>query len=359
LTYECANVCTQRTEVGREVQKNGTNGRRRAARGRRAISTLAVLLALVATACSGTAQEVTDEQASADAVTSTEGAAASPAPTAAATDMAAAELNQDCPEPDVASEMEMFQIDPAQFTNSTVIDATYLPMTPGTQHTYEGQAFEDGEKIDRKVIFTVTDLTKVLGGVDSVVIWEQDFNDDELVESELAFFAQDDDGNVWHTGEYYELWEEGEFVGGRIWVVGDPPCTLAGIQMWAEPDPSMATYSQGFAPEPFYWADRATIDEIQDEHCVPVDCYADVLVTAESDEVDPDAVQLKFYAPDVGNIGVGWRGDDPEMEELELVERTELDEAAMQEVRENALAMERRGYMYGQTAPAEQRGATQ
>ncbi|HSJ46267.1 MAG TPA: hypothetical protein VK923_16445 [Euzebyales bacterium] len=321
-----------------------------------AVGTLALLLAIAATACTGTAQEVT-EQASADAVTSTEDAAASPEPTAPPTDVAAADPNQDCPEPDVAAEMEMFQIDPAQFTNSTVIDATYLPMTPGTQHTYEGQAVEDGEQLDRKVISTVTDLTKVVGGVNSVVIWEQDFNDDELVESELGFFAQDDDGNVWHTGEYYELWEEGEFVGSRIWSAGDPPCALAGIQMWAEPDTGTPTYSQGFAPEPFYWADRATVDAIRNEHCVPVDCYTDVLVTAESDEVDPDAVQLKFYAPDVGDVAVGWRGDDPEMEELELVERTELDDAAMEEVRDEALAMERRGYMYGETSPAEQRSA--
>ena len=61
------------------------------------------------------------------------------------------------------------------------------------------------------------------------------------------------------------------------------------------------------SPEPFDWADRATIDEITNEHCVEVDCYADVLVTAESDEADPEAEQLKFYAPDVGNIAVGWR----------------------------------------------------
>ena len=35
----------------------------------------------------------------------------------------------------------------------------------------------------------------------------------------------------------------------------------------------------------------------------------------------------------------------------------ELDEAAMEEVRNEALAMERRGYAYGETAPARQRTA--
>jgi hypothetical protein len=320
------------------------------------------VLALAAAACSGDAQQVAESsEPAADAAAISEGAAAaSVEPTMAPTEMAAAtESAADCPPPDVESDMEIFELDPAQFSDPTVIDATYLPMTPGTQHTYEGQAFDGDEEIARKVIFTVTDLTKVIGGVESVVIWEQDLNDDELVESELAFFAQDDEGTVWHIGEYYELWEEGEFLGSRLWYAGAPPCALAGVQMWADPDPSMPTYSQGFAPEPFFWADRATIDEIRDEHCVPADCYNDVLVTAESDEADPDAVQLKFYAPDVGNVAVDWRGDDPEMEELELVERSELDDAAMAEVREAALAMEQRGNMYGATGPATQREASQ
>ncbi len=309
-------------------------------------------LALGIAACSGATEETADSSEAAG-----NAAAASAEPSQASADLAAAAPAADCPDPDVESDMEMFDISTAQFSDPAEIDATYLPMTPGTQHTYEGQALEDGEELARKVIFTVTDLTKVVGGVESVVIWEQDFNDDELVESELGFFAQDDEGTVWHTGEYYELWEEGEFVGSRFWGAGEPPCTLAGVQMWAEPEPGMSTYSQGFAPEPFYWADRATIDEIKGEHCVPVDCYNDVLVTEESDEADPDATQLKFYAPGIGNVAVGWRGDDPEQEELELVERTELDDAEMAEVRDEALAMEQRGSLYANQPPIQQREA--
>lgn len=335
---------------GRAGWVERTVRRRRPGRGeRRALVALFVALSLGATACSGAAED----GAAGDEPTAAATAAEQPSEAAVAV---ADEPAEDCPAPDVESDMEMFELDPAQFSDPTVIDATYLPMTPGTQQTFEGQAFEDDEEIERKVVTTITDLTKVVGGVESVVIWEQDFNDDELVESELGFFAQDDDGNVWHTGEYYELWEEGEFVGGRFWGAGAPSCALAGVQMWAEPEPGMPTYSQGFAPEPFYWADRATIDEITGEHCVEVDCYDDVLVTAESDEAEPDAVQLKFYAPDVGNIAVGWRGDDPEMEELELTERTDLDDAAMAEVREAAGAMEQRATMYGSMAPAEPRG---
>jgi hypothetical protein len=335
-----------------DVMEQRSRRRRPALRRPRFVTVAALVLTLAAAACNGEAQGVDGQEAAATV-------ASEVASEEAVTAASAADAKQDCPRPDAASTMEMFELDPDRFSNPTVIDATHLPMTPGTQHVYEGQAFEDDEEIERKVIFTVTDLTKTMAGVESVVIWEQDYNDDELVEAELGFFAQDDDGNVWHTGEYYELWEEGEFVGGRMWYVGAPPCTLAGIQMWADPRPGMPTYSQGFAPAPFFWADRATIEQFRDRLCVPAGCFTDVLVTAESDEVDPDAVQLKFYAPDVGGIAVGWRGDDPEMEELKLVERTELDEAAMRQVRDAALAMERRAYVYGETAPAERRAGGQ
>ena len=58
-----------------------------------------------------------------------------------------------------------------------------------------------------QVITTVTDLTKVIDGVRTVVIWERDINDGRLLEGELAFQAQDDDGNVWNLGEYPEEYD--------------------------------------------------------------------------------------------------------------------------------------------------------
>ncbi len=49
-------------------------------------------------------------------------------------------------------------------------------------------------------MFTVTDLTKEIGGVQTVVILKNDFSDGELEKLELAFFAQHNDGNIWHLG---------------------------------------------------------------------------------------------------------------------------------------------------------------
>ena len=217
----------------------------------------------------------------------------------------------------------------AVFDDPTTVDNPFFPLVPGTRHVYEGTALEDDEVIQRKIIFIVTDLTKEINGVETVVVWERDFDDDALVESEIVFFAQANDGAVWHFGQYYEIWEEGEFVGGRIWLVDLPEGARAGIIMPGDPQPGTASYSQGWAPPPFNWADRATVAEMGAETCTVNDCFNGVLITEESDEKHPGAFQLKFYAPGVGNVQVGWRGPDPEEEELDLVEDVLLNQAEL------------------------------
>lgn len=257
----------------------------------------------------------------------------------------------------VAQDDELFDINPDDFDpiNSIIIDNEWLPMIPGTQHIYEGEALEEDEVVERRIIHTVTDLIKEINGINAVVVWERDFNDDELIEAEIAFFAQDNDGNVWHLGQYTEVYEEDVLVGGRIWLVGLPEGAKAGVFMWADPVVSDETYSQGFAPEPFNWTDRARISATGETICIELGCYENVLITEEEDDENPGAFQLKYYAPGVGNIGVGFRGDDPEEEELELVEIIELDAEQLEGARDEALALEQRGYMYGQTTPAQQR----
>ena len=49
--------------------------------------------------------------------------------------------------------------------------------------------------------FTVTSLTKMIAGVNTAVVWIEDISDGVVVEKEIAFYAQDDDGTVWYLGE--------------------------------------------------------------------------------------------------------------------------------------------------------------
>jgi hypothetical protein len=243
-----------------------------------------------------------------------------------------------------------------RFSEPTTIDNPWFPLKPGTQFVYEGSAITDDRRIHRRVVFTVTDLTKVVNGVRTLVGWDRDYNDGQLVEPELVFFAQDDDGNVWTLGQYPEEYEDGELVGTPAWIAGVEGAR-AGIVMRAEPSTGTSDYSQGWGPEVQY-ADRAKVHELLQETCVAFGCYQNVLVTDEWDAADPAARQRKYYARGVGNIRVGWAGQDEEQEVLALVNLVQLGPQAMAEVRGEALALEQGAYqrskhVYGRTAPAQ------
>src|ERR1700739_939421 len=80
----------------------------------------------------------------------------------------------------------------AKFSHPTSIENTWFPLIPGTQFVYEGRAAEGGQVLPHQLVLTVTGLTKVIGGVQTRVLWDRDYNSGELVEGELAFHAQDD-----------------------------------------------------------------------------------------------------------------------------------------------------------------------
>jgi hypothetical protein len=207
-------------------------------------------------------------------------------------------------------------------------------------------------------VTTVTDLSKVIDGVRTLVILEEDYTAGELSEPELAFFAQDNAGNVWLVGEYPEEYEDGKFDKAPAWISGQKGAR-AGIAMLAEPRLGTHDYAQGFAPPPVDFTDRARVYKTHQKTCTPVECYQNVLVTEEFNPDEPGASQLKYYALGVGNVRVGWRGEkEEEKETLELVDHNHLDPEALAKVRSKALEMDGRAYersseVYRETPPAE------
>src|SRR3712207_129168 len=63
----------------------------------------------------------------------------------------------------------------AQFDDPTDIDNKWLPLKPGTQFVYEGSTFIVEEQLREvhRVVFTVTDLTKVIDGVRTLLVWDR------------------------------------------------------------------------------------------------------------------------------------------------------------------------------------------
>jgi hypothetical protein len=246
----------------------------------------------------------------------------------------------------------------AQFDNPTHIDNRWLPLTPGTQFVYEGSAIVDEKgRQPRREVTTVTDLSKVIDGVRTLVISDRDYTAGHLSEPELAFFAQDNAGNVWLVGEYPEEYEDGKFDKAPAWISGQKGAR-AGITMLAEPRRGVPDYAQGFAPPPVDFTDRARVYKMGQKTCTPIECYKNVLVTEEFNPDEPGAYQLKYYASGVGNVRVGWRGEkEEEKETLELVELNHLSPEVLAKVRKKALQMDGRAYerseAYRQTPPAE------
>lgn len=241
-----------------------------------------------------------------------------------------------------------------RFSDPTIIDNRWFPLQPGTQFRYEGETVEEGQTTEHTVVSTVTDLVKVIAGVPNVVVWDRDYAAGELEETELAFFAQADDGNIWRFGEYPEAYEAGELVETPAWIHGIKDAQ-AGLFMKANPQMGEPSYAQGWGPE-VGWSDRATVHSIGQETCVRAGCYSDVLIIDEYSADEPGAHQRKYYAPEVGNVQVGWAGDDPTKETLELVEVVQLSDTALAEVREEAMKLEQRAYeiskeVYGGTTP--------
>jgi hypothetical protein len=177
-----------------------------------------------------------------------------------------------------------------------------------------------------------------------------------LVEKEIAFYAQDNDGNVWYLGEHPEDYENGEFVKAPTWITGIEDAR-AGIKMMAEPQLGAPNVYQGWGPA-VEWSDFGHVDQMGQKTCVPVDCYEDVLVNAESSLGETGAFQLKYYSRGVGEVRVGWRGADETKEELELIEYRQLNPEELAQVRAEVLELEKHAYevskdVYSQTSPME------
>ncbi len=244
--------------------------------------------------------------------------------------------------------------DRTAFGRSTTFTNKWFPLRPGMRLNYRGQTIEDGEAIPHTVSFIVTDLTKVIDGVRNVVLWERDYTAGVLDEAELAFFAQADNGDVWHFGQYPEVYEAGQLTEVPAWIHGIEGAR-AGLTIKAQPQLGGRSYSQGWGPA-VGWSDRARVYKTNQKTCVKAGCFQGVLVTDEFSADEPGAHQLKYYAAGVGNVQVGFYGNDPTKETLELVSVQRLNKAALTQVRTDALRLEKRAYqysknVYGRTAP--------
>lgn len=241
----------------------------------------------------------------------------------------------------------------SNFSNPVTINNKYYPLVPGTQYTLEGTTIEG----THTVVLIVTDLTKVINGINTRVLWDRDFQDGALTESELAFQAQDNQGNVWVLGEYPEEYTDtGKFDGApNTWISGIDQAE-AGVLVPGRPRVGSDPFLEGKSLSIDFW-DCGQVGSISAKVSVPTGDYKNVLVINEWAPLEPDSgIQLKYYAAGVGNVQIGAL-NDPEAETLVLQSVVHLNSDAMSDVRQEVIRMDKRGYrisdVYSQTIPIE------
>ncbi len=201
------------------------------------------------------------------------------------------------------------EIDLADFSDD--VDNRYFPLPAGRTWRYESET-EDGLET---VEVVVTDETKEVMGIDVVVVRDTVKLDGETVEDTRDWFAQDAEGNVWYMGEDSYEYEDGERVSDEgSWEAGVDGAQ-PGIIMPADP-----TVGQHYRQEFYEGEAEDTGEVIETGESVEVEAgsYDDVVVTEDLNPFEPDVVENKYYAPDVGLVfEEKVEGAD---EKLELVE---------------------------------------
>ena len=192
--------------------------------------------------------------------------------------------------------VETQSLDPKAF--STTITNPYLPMAPGTRWTYR-EVDEDGEEL--AVVVTVTSATKrVANGVTAVVVRDTvTTSEGEVVEDTFDWYAQDSEGAVWYLGEDTAEFEDGELVSHDGSFEAGVDGAQAGIVMKAEPavgDSYRQEFYEGEAE------DKAEVLRLGASVTVPAGTYAGVLVTADTNPLEPKVLEHKHYARGVGMV---------------------------------------------------------
>jgi hypothetical protein len=173
---------------------------------------------------------------------------------------------------------------------------TYFILEPGHQSVLEGQ--EDDEVID--LVITVLNETKVVNGTETRVVEERESEDGELVEISRNYFAVCEPANdIFYFGEDVDDYEDGEIVShGGAWLAGANG-SKAGMIMPGKVEVGLKYYqeiAQGVAE------DRAEIIAINDTLDTQAGNFQNVLKTEETNPLEPDEKEFKFYAPGIGLI---------------------------------------------------------
>ncbi len=211
----------------------------------------------------------------------------------------------------------------ADFTDSTTIDNRYLPLTPGAVRNYRAET-EDGVET---IIVEVLEEQREVMGVTCVVVRDQVFLDDVIIEDTHDWYAQDDDGNVWYMGEevdnynydaegnLIDVTHEGAWEAGKD-VSGQGETASPGYVMLSEPEADDVYYQEFYQGEA---EDIGLVVEVGVAVTLADGSEYTCLKTRDYTPLEPGHVEFKYYAPGIGVVleEVEESGERVELESFE------------------------------------------
>ncbi len=187
------------------------------------------------------------------------------------------------------------------FSASTNINNTYLPLIPGTAHTYE---IDTGDGIEQTLV-EVLATTRTILGIDTVVVRDRVFLDGVIQEDTHDWFAQDNFGNVWYFGEEVDNYNYDDI--GNLIDITHEGAWEAGVD-GAQPGivmPANPRVGDSYRQE-FYAGEAEDLAAIAATNVAITLSDATPYTTLKIKEWNPlevpVAVEFKYYAPGVGLV---------------------------------------------------------
>jgi hypothetical protein len=300
----------------------------------------ALVAVCVVTSCSAGAPPETAQSPSPtpSAVTTTSSA---PSPGAATASPKASET------PVQKANADYKKFDPKDFGEPTGDQNSWFPLVPGTQSLRDGSLYRGSRKLTHQRRITITDVTKVVNGVRTVLVLDQDLDAGQVSETAIDYMAQDKYGNVWYLGSYTEIYEGGQFVNAvDAWLAGKRDAK-PGVLMLADPKEGMKFVEAATGRETI----RAEVAKVNDRKCVPFKCFKSLAILEDGSE-------FKYYGPGVGHIATEPNYSGGEQEKEELINVVKLSPKGLAEMSAEAIKLDKHARqeaksVFGSSEPAE------
>jgi len=188
-------------------------------------------------------------------------------------------------------------LEPSDF--STYVDNPLFPLSTLGPKVFEGQETDPdtGETVATRLESTVLDKTRKVAGVEVLVLEEIAYEDGEVIEVALDYFAQHENGDVYYFGEKVDNYVDGKIDNhDGAWLAGKKGAQ-AGIVMPAHPFVGQLIKNE---LAPGIAEDEALFLALNESVSTPAGDFTGCAKTEDSSPLDPSIFDFKFYCPGVG-----------------------------------------------------------